>query len=142
MAMPQKSLERSEANVYVRLAQSSGNAKKDCCRLVMSLIHLFVRAAVMTLLVLCASAFHFADDEPRTPDAPVAFRLNDPKLIPEGIAFDPASRRFFIGSVAQHKIVVTDGKNEPRDFSSPSDKLDAVLGLTVDADRGLLYAVS
>ena len=27
-----------------------------------------------------------ADEEPRTPDSPVAFRLNDPKLIPEGIA--------------------------------------------------------
>src|SRR5690349_6308627 len=29
------------------------------------------------------------DEEPQTPVSPVAFRLTDPKLIPEGIAFDP-----------------------------------------------------
>jgi len=75
-------------------------------------------------------------------DAPTAFRLKDPKLIPEGIVYDDGSKRFFLGSVAQHKIVVTDGKGEVRDFSSPDDKLDAVLGLTVEKDRTHLYAVS
>jgi WD40 repeat protein len=83
-----------------------------------------------------------ADEEARTPDSPVAFRLKDPRLIPEGIAFDSAGKRFFLGSVAQHKIIVTDGKGETRDFSGPADKLDAVLGLAVDAARGRLYAVS
>jgi sugar lactone lactonase YvrE len=83
-----------------------------------------------------------ADDEPTTPTAPVAFRLNDPKLIPEGIAFDPTGKRFFLGSMAQRKIIVTDGSGEVRDFSSGSDKLDAVLGLTVDAPSAQLYAVS
>lgn len=83
-----------------------------------------------------------ADEDVKTPDAPVAFRLKDPKLIPEGIAYDPTSKRFFLGSIPQHKIVVTDGKGETRDFSAPRDKLDAVLGLAVDAARGHLYAVS
>jgi sugar lactone lactonase YvrE len=83
-----------------------------------------------------------ADEEPRTPAAPVAFRLKDPKLIPEGIVFDRKGERFFIGSIAQRKIIVTDAKGEARDFSSASDKLDTVLGLTVDAARGHLYAVS
>ena len=83
-----------------------------------------------------------ADKEPRTPAAPVAFRLKDPKLIPEGIAFDGKGERFFLGSIAQHKIIVTDAKGQARDFSDPSDKLDAVLGLAIDADRGHLYAVS
>jgi hypothetical protein len=83
-----------------------------------------------------------ADEDAKTPDAPVAFRLKDPKLIPEGIAYDPTSKRFFVGSVAQHKIIVTDAKGEARDFSAPGDKLDAVLGLAVDAARGHLYAVS
>lgn len=81
-------------------------------------------------------------EEPRTPAAPVAFRLADPKLIPEGIAYDPKGARFFIGSIAQRKIMVTDGKGEARDFSSASDKLDAVLGVAVDATRGHLDAVS
>ena len=83
-----------------------------------------------------------ADEEAKTPDAPVAFRLRDPKLIPEGIAYDAKGDHFFIGSVAQRKIVVTDGKAEPRDFSGPNDKLDTVLGLAVDEPRGHLLAVS
>ena len=83
-----------------------------------------------------------SDEEPQTPASPVAFRLEDPNLIPEGIAFDPKSNRFFIGSIAQRKIVVTDGKGETRDFSSPSDKLDGILGLRIDPMRDQLYAVS
>ena len=81
-------------------------------------------------------------EEPRTPAAPVAFRLNDPKLIPEGIAYDLKTDRFFIGSIAQKKIVVTDAKGNAHDFSGSGDKLDTVLGLAVDASRGHLYAVS
>lgn len=83
-----------------------------------------------------------ADEEPQTPVSPVAFRLKDPKLIPEGIAFDPKSNRFFVGSIAERKIVVTDGKGESRDFSSASDKLDGILGLRIDPTHGQLYAVS
>ena len=83
-----------------------------------------------------------AADEPRTADAPVAFRLNDARLLPEGIAFDPAGRRYFFGSLAQRKIVVTDGGGTVRDFSRPDDKLDTVLGLAVDARRRELFAVS
>jgi sugar lactone lactonase YvrE len=83
-----------------------------------------------------------ADEEPQTPASPVAFRLKDPKLIPEGIAFDAKGERFFIGSIAQRKIVVTDAQGHATDFSSPSDKLNTVLGLAVDAERGQLYAVS
>jgi len=81
-------------------------------------------------------------EETETTAAPVAFRLADPKLIPEGIAHTAAGDRFFIGSIAQRKIMVADRKGEARDFSKPSDKLAAVLGLAVDAKRGHLYAVS
>jgi len=82
-----------------------------------------------------------ADDEPQTPASPVAFRLKDPKLIPEGIAYDAEGMRFFIGSIAQHKIVVAHAK-ELSDFSSAADKLDAILGLAVDTTRKYLYAVT
>ena len=83
-----------------------------------------------------------AEDEPRTPDAPVALRLGDPKLIPEGIAYDAKQDRFFIGSVAQKKIVNANRKGEVKDFSKPEDNLDCVLGLFVDAAHEQLYAVS
>ena len=84
----------------------------------------------------------FVDEEAKTADSPVAFRLKDPKLVPEGIAYDPAGKRFFIGSIAQHKIIVSDPKGQARDFSSASDKLDTVLGLAIDSTRAGLYAVS
>ncbi len=83
-----------------------------------------------------------AGEEPRTPYSPTAFRLNDPKLVPEGIAYDAKGERFFLGSIARRKIIVTDGKGETRDFSGPNDKLDAVLGLAVDREREYLCAVS
>jgi sugar lactone lactonase YvrE len=73
-----------------------------------------------------------ADEEAQTPNAPVAFRLPDPKLIPEGIAYDARTDRFFIGSIAQKKILVTDGNGTVQDFSNRDDNLDCVLGLAVD----------
>src|SRR4030095_3791361 len=83
-----------------------------------------------------------AHEEFRTSDAPVAFRLADPKLIPEGIAYDPKQDRFFIGSVAQKKIVSANRKGEVKDFSKREDNLDCVLGLFVDVARDQLYAVT
>jgi hypothetical protein len=83
-----------------------------------------------------------ANGEPRTPDAPVAFRLADSKLIPEGIAYDPKQDRFLIGSVAQKKIVSVNRKGDVKDFSKAEDNLDCVLGLYVDVAHGQLYAVS
>jgi sugar lactone lactonase YvrE len=83
-----------------------------------------------------------AQEEPRTADAPVAFHLPDSNLIPEGIAYDPKQDRFFIGSVAQKKIVSANQKGELKDFSKPEDNLDCVLGLFVDSAQEQLYAVS
>lgn len=83
-----------------------------------------------------------ANEEARTPDAPVTFRLTDSKLIPEGIAYDSKQDRFFIGSVAQRKIVSANRRGEVKDFSRSKDNLDCVLGLFVDAAHEQLYAVS
>jgi sugar lactone lactonase YvrE len=82
------------------------------------------------------------DDEPRTPDSPVVLRLKDTQLVPEGIAYDAKRRTHFLSSVAQRKIVAVDAKGRQRDFSSPADKLDRVLGLAVDARNDRLCAVS
>jgi sugar lactone lactonase YvrE len=63
-------------------------------------------------------------------------------LIPEGIAYDTKQDRFFVGSVAQKKIVGANRKGELKDFSKPGDNLDCVLGLFVDTAHEQLYAVS
>ena len=78
------------------------------------------------------------DAEQNTPQAPVAFRLNDPRLVPEGIAYDAARKRYFVGSIARHKIVAVDASGTAADFAS--EGLRDVLGLHVAGNR--LYAVS
>ncbi len=81
-------------------------------------------------------------EEERTPESPVAVRLTDPGLIPEGIAWDAKGRRFFLGSIAQRKIITVDRQGKTRDFSHADDHLETVLGLAVDAKRNRLYAVT
>lgn len=82
------------------------------------------------------------EDEPATAEAPVLMRLEDPRLIPEGIAYDSRRKVHFVGSIAQHKIVAIDARGKLRDFTSSADRLEAVLGLAVDAPRDRLCAVS
>ena len=79
-----------------------------------------------------------ANEEPRTPGAPVTFRLADAKLIPEGIVYDSKQNRFFIGSVAQKKIESANQKGEVTDFSKAGDNLDWVLGLSIARTRSCM----
>jgi len=83
-----------------------------------------------------------AAEEPRTADAPRSLRLADPRLVPEGIAWDAPRKRFLIGSIAQHRIIAVERGGKTREFSRAEDKLDTVLGLAVDGRRRQLYAVS
>jgi DNA-binding beta-propeller fold protein YncE len=79
---------------------------------------------------------------PRADTAAVAFRLEDTHLLPEGIAYDPPSHSFFVGSTAKKKIVRVGPGRAVKDFSKPEDSLDFVLGLAIDSPRRRLYAVS
>lgn len=73
----------------------------------------------------------------------LAFRVAAPDLVPEGIAAMPDGRAFFIGSLAQKKIVRVAPDGSTRDFvPSGRDGLWTVLGLKVDARRRLLWAAS
>jgi sugar lactone lactonase YvrE len=73
----------------------------------------------------------------------VAFRLPEKDLLTEGIAYDPASGDFFVGSVHRGKLlrVATDGRS--RDFVATGQHgLLAPLGLGVDAARRTLWVAS
>lgn len=84
----------------------------------------------------------FAARLPRVVGAPVAFTLDEPRFIPEGIAYDPVGKDFYVGSVAQRRIVrVTLPARWVRPWSEEADKLGHVLGLAVDAPRRRLWAV-
>jgi hypothetical protein len=79
---------------------------------------------------------------PRLDYAPTAFELEDRMLIPEGIAFDAHSKDFFIGSVAQKRILRVGPGGLATSFAGPSSEIDPILGLAVDSPRRTLYAVS
>ena len=64
-----------------------------------------------------------------------AFTLAEPDLIPEDIAYDAKTRRFFVGSVRKSKIILTDGT----EFA----KTDwPVFALRIDIARRILWAAT
>jgi len=77
-----------------------------------------------------------------------AFVVTEKDLVPEGIAWDPVERVFYLSSRWKRKIVrVTPGaRGAPagiRDFvPEGADALDAIVGLRVDAKRRRLWAAS
>lgn len=79
---------------------------------------------------------------PRLDFHPTTFTLEDRGLIPEGIAHDPKSQSFFVGSVAKGTIVRVEPPATSYLFAGPEAGLDSVLGIAVDAPRRILYAVS
>lgn len=79
---------------------------------------------------------------PRLDFAPTAFTLEDRRIIPEGIAYDSHARRFYLGSIAQNRILRIEADGAMSEFAGAEAKLDAVLGLALDAPRRILYAVS
>jgi hypothetical protein len=71
-----------------------------------------------------------------------AFTLHEKGFIPEGIAYDPVTKTFFLGSVYKRKIVSIDQKGEAGDFATEVDGLWSVMGMKVDAARRLLWVAS
>jgi hypothetical protein len=73
------------------------------------------------------------------PKPEVAFIVPEKDLIPEGIAYDPAEKAFYLGSIHKKKIVKVTGKGGISDFVSPgAEGIEEVLGMKVDAN-GLLW---
>jgi hypothetical protein len=102
----------------------------------MRLINVKIAPAALLLLSLCF--FSSAQEHSQ-----VAFRIADSELIPEGIAYDPHARIFYVGSTYKRKIVSIDRKGTVRDFTGEAqDGLWGVLGMKVDTQRRQLWAVS
>jgi sugar lactone lactonase YvrE len=99
-------------------------------------MRLLCAAALAALLLTCLAPLARAQ-------SPVAFRITDREFVPEGIAHDPRTKTFYVGSTYLRKIVSVDGQGRVRDFAaSGQDGLRGVLGLRVDAARRALWAVS
>jgi sugar lactone lactonase YvrE len=68
------------------------------------------------------------------------FTVAEPDLLPEGVAYDPRSRTFYLGGNYKSKIVSLDAQGRRREFkTSGEDGLRSVLGMKVDAGRRLLW---
>jgi sugar lactone lactonase YvrE len=73
----------------------------------------------------------------------VAWTIRDRMFIPEGVAYDPVTRAFFVSSQYKRKIVRIDPSGAVQDFvTSGRDGLWMVFGIAVDPARRLLWAVS
>lgn len=82
-------------------------------------------------------------DTPPVSQSRAGFTAGEPDLFPEGIAYDVAGRRFFLGSTFKHKILECTVAGECRDFTKPDvDGLGEVLGLKVDPADASLWAAS
>jgi hypothetical protein len=73
----------------------------------------------------------------------VAFRLAERDLFPEGIAYDPVTKTFFLSSTYKGKIVAVDARGAPRDFTRErQDGFWSGLGMKVDAGRRMLWVAT
>jgi sugar lactone lactonase YvrE len=73
----------------------------------------------------------------------VAFRIPEKDLIPEGIAHDPKTGAFFLGSIHKTKVLRIDKTGKATDFiKSGQDGLWEVLGLKVDPATRTLWVCS
>lgn len=72
-----------------------------------------------------------------------AFRLPERDLIPEGIAYDPVAKHFYVGSIYRRKIVRVDAAGRASDFiAGGREGLMAVLGMKVDSAGRTLWAAT
>jgi sugar lactone lactonase YvrE len=70
-----------------------------------------------------------------------AFVVSDWNLIPEGLAFDPVGRAFYLGSLSTAKICRITLDGTVSDFATQNG-LGVVVGLRVDAQRRILWAAN
>lgn len=83
-----------------------------------------------------------AKRQPIVHTATTAMTFHMPAMIPEGIAWDPDTKRLFVGSLYRREIVVVEPDGKARTFVGRDGGLDAVVGIRVDAERKLLWSTS
>jgi hypothetical protein len=82
-------------------------------------------------------------ENPPVVNTTVAYSLRERDLAPEGIAYDPVDKSFYVSSISKHKIVRLAPDGSVTDFkSSAQDGLGSTLGMKVDANRRYLWVTS
>lgn len=83
-----------------------------------------------------------AENEKPIGHSETAFVIHEKGLVPEGLAYDPTTRTFYVGSIYRRKIVSINEAGEARDFSSEAGGLWSVTGMKVDESRRVLWICS
>lgn len=81
----------------------------------------------------------FAENRKPLASGQPAFTVNQKGLIAESIAYDPATKDFFIASVHQRKIIKVNAKGVQTDFATAAEGLWSVFGIKVDAKSRTLW---
>jgi sugar lactone lactonase YvrE len=71
--------------------------------------------------------------------ATTAFPLSDPALLAEDVDYDPRTRRFFITSIREKKIIATTRAGSSIDFAKAPDNWP-ILAIKVDSARSVVWA--
>jgi hypothetical protein len=83
------------------------------------------------------------EDTPPVTNSKVAFTVDAPDLLPEGIAWDQRRKRFFLGSTWRHGIIECTPAGDCRPLvKEGQDGLYDVLGIKADPRDGSVWAVS
>jgi streptogramin lyase len=77
-----------------------------------------------------------------TSGATVAFTIPEKEVAPEGVAYDPVTKAFFVASVRKGKIVRIGPDGKIADFVPAGSGLKSALGMGVDAKRRTLWVAS
>ncbi|HEY1250428.1 MAG TPA: hypothetical protein VGH97_04515 [Thermoanaerobaculia bacterium] len=77
-----------------------------------------------------------------TSGAVPAFTIPEKALAPEGVAYDPVTKAFFVASVNKGKIVRIGPDGKASDFVAAGSGLRSPLGMGVDAKRRTLWVAS
>jgi sugar lactone lactonase YvrE len=77
------------------------------------------------------------------PRSHVRLTLADTMMHPEGVAFDPRTGRWFVGSIRQRRVMVVERDGTPHDFVHPAaDGIGGVFGMAVDEARRTLWVAT
>jgi sugar lactone lactonase YvrE len=74
--------------------------------------------------------------------ADVAFPIREKSFVPEGVAYDPVEKAFYVSSVHKRKVVRVDASGAATDFLAGRDDLWAAFGIAVDAKRRRLWVTT
>ncbi len=75
--------------------------------------------------------------------ATIGFTIHEKGLVPEGVAYDPVTRSFFVSSIRKRKVLRIDAAGKVADFVAPGEGgLRSACGIAVDAKRRALWVAS